>query len=144
MARPKKILAEEPATERVPAPEPVAVQEMPVYRPNVPRQLRIERQGAQSEPYVRHFPQVRGGVCEFCGILDGNVPSQYQYKLCPHYRGMNLQCSYCPPSKDSDEVVRISKLEIVEHPANPGMIIAVCNSYDCERAHQKRFQLAHS
>jgi len=148
MARPKKIpdgFQPEGATERETAPETVATvvpPPQPAYVPQAPRQLRIERQGSQSEPYVRHFPQVRGGVCEFCGVLDPNTPSQYQYKLCPHYRGMNLRCTYCPPEKDPDEVIRSTKLEIVEHPDRPGVMIAVCSSYDCEKKHQERFRMS--
>ncbi len=144
-------------TERVSAPEteqpaivaPVAHVEAPspqvMYIPTpapAPRQMRIERQGSQSEPYVHHFPQVRGGICEFCGVLDVNVPSQYQYKLCPHYRGMQLACSYCPGEKDPDEVVRQSKLEIVRHPDKDWEMIVVCSAYTCEQKHQKRFQRA--
>lgn len=140
MARLRKDQAEMPATERETAPETVATVPQPVYQPVAPRQMRVERTGANSEPYVRHFPQVRGGVCEFCGVLDPNTPSQYQYKLCPHYRGMNLRCSYCPAEKDPDEVIRSTKLEIVEHPDRPGVMIATCSSYDCEKAHQERFR----
>lgn len=144
MGRPKKILAEQAgATEREPAPETVtqAVITPPqAYVPTAPRQLRVERAGAQAEPLVHHFPQVRGGVCEFCGVLDPNTPSQYQYKMCPHYRGMNLRCSYCPPEKDPDEVVRSTKLEIVEHPEKAGVMIVVCSSYECEKKHQERFR----
>lgn len=144
MGRPKKILAEMPATERETAPvtvlEPVATVPQPTFVPTAPRQLRVERAGNQAEPYVHHFPQVRGGICEFCGVLDPNVSSQYQYKLCPHYRGMSLRCSYCPAEKDPDEVIRSTKLEIVEHPDKPGVMIAVCSSYDCEKKHQERFR----
>lgn len=147
MARPRKNPEDprwsEGATERESAPETVVqVAPVVVQAPVVtqPRQLRVERAGAQAEPSVHHFPQVRGGVCEWCGILDSNTPSQYQYKLCPHYRGMNLRCSYCPPEKDPDEVVRSTKLEIVEHPDKPGVMIVVCSSYECEKKHQERFR----
>ena len=146
MARPRKNPVDQAgATERVIAPEtvaqaaPVAVALVPAYVP-APRQLRVERAGSQAEPMVHHFPQVRGGVCEWCGILDSNTPSQYQYKMCPHYRGMNLRCSYCPAEKDPDEVVRSTKLEIVEHPDKPGVMIVVCSSYECEKKHQERFR----
>ena len=145
MARPKRIPdVSSGATERESAPETVAtvVTPAPVAYVQQPRQLRVERAGAQSEPLVHHFPQVRGGVCEWCGILDPNTPSQYQYKLCPHYRGQNLRCSYCPAEKDPDEVVRSTKLEIVEHPDKPGVMIVVCSSYECEKKHQERFQQA--
>lgn len=135
----KKINQEDPQdlppTERVLAPDTAP------QAPLAPRQRRIERQGARSEPYVHHYPQVRGGICEFCGVLDPNVPSQYQYKLCPHYRGQQLACSYCPATVDPDEVIQRSKLEVMNHPSDPTAMIVVCDRYECERAHQKRFQL---
>ena len=141
MGRPRKYPVEEtqPATERETAPVTVA---QPAFQPQAPRQMRVERQGAQSEPYTRRYPQVRGGICEFCGVLDKNVPSQYQYKLCPHYRGMQLRCSYCPESKDPDEVVYHSNLQVAEHPDKPGTLIVWCGSYECSRAHEKRFKRA--
>jgi len=147
MARPRKNPEDpkwsEGATERVTAPETQvpAVAPAPVAYVQQPRQLRVERVGAYSEPLVHHYPQVRGGVCEFCGILDPNVPSQFQYKLCPHYRGQNLWCSYCPAEKDPEEVVRASKLEVVDHPDKPGQIIVVCDCYDCQKKHQDRFRI---
>lgn len=116
----------------------------PVYTPPQPRQMRIERQGALSEPYVRHYPEVRGGVCDFCGILDPNVPSQFQYKLCQHYRGMQLMCSYCPSSKDQNDVIYKSRLLVMDSPDRPGELIVVCDNYECERAHQQRFRRAQS
>jgi hypothetical protein len=112
------------------------------YVPPPPRQMRVERQGVKSEPYVRHFPEVRGGICEFCGVLDPNVPSQYQYKLCPHYRGLDLRCTYCPEGASPDDVVYKSKLIIVEHPDKPGTMIVVCDSYNCQKSHQERFRRA--
>lgn len=142
MARPKKILADvgqnQPATERVSAPETVAI---PQPTP-APRQMRVERQGSQSEPYTRRFPQIRGGVCEFCGVLDKNVPSQYQYKLCPHYRGMQARCTYCPENKDPDDTVYHAAMNVAEHPDTPGTLIMWCDTYECSRAHEKRFRRA--
>lgn len=125
----KNDLAPGPAAERVMA--PVQIQ---------PRQMQVERQGARSEPYVRRFPQVRGGICEYCGVIDPNVPSQSQYKLCEHYRGTQLRCSYCPETKDPDEVIYHAALNVVESPTNPGTMIAWCDSYECSRAHLARFQ----
>lgn len=144
MARPKKTLAEMPATESEIAPETAVVE--PVYQPAYiapqPREMRVERQGNRSEPYTRRHPQVRGGVCEYCGVIDGNYPSQHQYKLCPHYRGMQLRCSYCPENKDPDEVVTHAVLNVAEHPDNPNTLIVWCDSYECSRAHEARFKRA--
>lgn len=142
MARPKKIEEATPlhGTEPVSAPETAPAATVTITPPPQPRQMRIERQGARSEPYTRRFPQVRGGVCEYCGILDKNVPSQYQYKLCGHYRGMQLRCSYCSETKDPDEVIYHAAMNVAEHPDNPNMIIAWCDSYECSKAHNERFQ----
>lgn len=117
------------------APEPI----MPTM-PMQPRQKMVERQGNLAEPYVRRYPQVRAGTCEYCGVLDPNVPAQYQYKLCPHYRGMELRCSYCDASKDPSEVIGKSTMNVYDHPDKPNTLVIVCDSYDCTRAHQLRFQ----
>lgn len=111
----------------------------PVQMPQ-PRQMTIERQGSRSEPYVRRFPQVRGGICEFCGVLDPNTPSEFQYKLCPHYRGQQLRCSYCEENKNPDEVISRSTMNVAEHPDRAGVMIVWCDSYDCSRKHEARFK----
>lgn len=118
---------------------PVAPAYVPTYTP-APRQKVVERQGSQSEPYVQHWPQVRVGICEFCGVIDRNVESQFQYKLCPHYRGMELRCSYCPDTKNSEEVNGHAVLNVVEHPDNPDKLIICCDSYECTRKHHARFK----
>lgn len=121
-----------PATERAPAPATTWV---------LPRQKQVERHGNTGSSQVHHYPQVRGGVCEFCGVIDPNQPSQYQYKLCPHYRGQNLRCTYCPEEKDVDDIAYHSTLNITDHPDNPNKIVVVCNSYECTKAHEKRFKV---
>lgn len=104
--------------------------------------LHIERQGASSEPYTRRWPEVRGGVCEFCGIMDKDVPSQYQYKLCPHFREIGeLRCTYCPEGKNPDEIARISKLNVHAHPTIPNSLVVVCDSFECSQKHITRFKL---
>lgn len=138
MARKNDLGYDIPPTEREFAPEQTA--STPVYPPPAaPRQMRVERQGDKAEPYVRHHPQVRGGTCEFCGTLDPNVPAQYQYKLCPHYRGMQLWCSYCPGDKDPDDVNYHSILNIVDHPYKPNTLVVVCDSTECTRKFQEEY-----
>lgn len=132
-------MSKTPRMEPEPAPIPTPAPYI-APQPTMPRQKRIERQGDQTVPMVRRHPSVTGGVCEFCGILDKNTPSEYQYRLCPHYRGMSLRCTYCPPSKDPDQVVYHAKLNIYDHPTS-GDLVVVCNSYDCTSKHQKRFTL---
>lgn len=103
--------------------------------------MQIERQGASAEAFTRRLPEVRGGVCEFCGILDPNVDSKDQYKLCPHYRGQQLRCSYCPDSKNPDDIIYRSNMNVAEHPDKPGTWVAWCNSYECSEKHLARFKL---
>lgn len=124
-----------PVTEHVPAPATAPVNWV------MPRQKTLERSGDVSAPGVHFFPQVRGGICEHCGVIDPAQPSQYQYKLCPHYRGMQLRCTYCPQSKDSDDVIYHSTLNIAEHPDNPDKLVVWCNSYDCSKKHLERFKM---
>lgn len=107
----------------------------------MPRQKTIERQGDVSAPVSLRSPQVRGGICEFCGVIDGNQPSHMQYKLCPHYRGMQLRCTYCPQTKESDDVIYHSTLNIAEHPDNPDKLVVWCDSYECSKKHLERFKV---
>lgn len=127
-----------PVAEDLTAPVQEFVSYEPVPTPT--RAFTIERQGLKSEPYVRRLPQVRGGVCEHCGVIDPNVPSQYQYRMCEHYRGMALRCSYCDDIKDPDDVVAHAKLNVAEHPDRPGTLIVWCDSYECSRKHEQRFR----
>ena len=116
-------------------------QPAPVQMPVAPR-LHVERQGAQSEAITRRYPQIRGGICEFCGVLDQNQPAKYQYRLCPHYRGMEARCTYCPESKDPEDVVYHEILNVAEHPDKPGTLVMWCGSYNCSQAHTRRFKHA--
>lgn len=102
--------------------------------------IQLERQGLRAESYSRRLPEVRGGVCEYCGILDRNVDSKDQYKLCEHFRGMELRCSYCPESKSPEDIVSRSVMKIAEHPDKPGTWIAWCDSYECSEKHLARFK----
>lgn len=105
-----------------------------------PRNMRLSPRGASSSPMSRVFPQVRGGQCEFCGTLDPHQPGNLQYKLCPHYRGMDLKCVYCPDHKDQDEVVRNSTLNVREHPYRPGELLVWCKSFECSKKHMETFK----
>jgi hypothetical protein len=107
---------------------------------NAPRQMQVERQGDDSSAYSRRFPEVRGGICEYCGVIDQNYPSESQYKLCEHYRGLQLRCTYCPASKDPDDVINHAVMKVAEHPDNPGKLVVWCDSYDCAKAHLARFK----
>lgn len=138
MARPKKqaepIVEEQivqPPTERVIAPV--------TYAPP-PKRIHVEREGSKSEPLATPWPDIRGGTCEFCGSLDPHVEAKYQYKLCPHYRGLDARCTYCPDSKDPNDVVYHETLRVMEYPRGSGTLIMWCGSFNCSQAHLKRFQ----
>lgn len=107
--------------------------------------IELERQGLRAEPSSRRLPEVRGGVCEYCGVLDKFQDSHDQYKLCEHFRGMGqLRCSYCPESKDPVDIVRRSVIKVAENPDKPGSWIAWCDSYECSEKHLARFNRARS
>jgi hypothetical protein len=95
----------------------------------------VRKQGAMGH-VTRVYPKVYGGICEKCGVLDQNVESQDQYKLCEHYRGLSLECNYCDATKDQREVTRISKLYVYDHPTQRGAdgrpaLAVVCDSFTC-------------
>lgn len=129
---------------RVTPPPPVVEAIQPPAAPSLPRNMRVERSGNVSAQYSTRWPQIRGGTCEFCGTLDGNVPAQFQYKLCPHFRGMSARCTYCPENKDPDEITYHSNMNVATHPDNPSVVIMWCDSYACSDAHLKRFNKANS
>lgn len=101
----------------------------------------IERKGSGSSPVVGFYPIVRGGICDRCGVLDQNVESTQQYKLCEHYRGKQLMCSYCPDGKDADEVIRHSILRVFDSPDNQNELVVWCNSFECLKRHEERFKI---
>ena len=107
-----------------------------------PRNMRLTPRGVSSSPLSRRFPEVRGGQCEYCGTLDPHQPGDLQYKLCPHYRGMDLKCVYCPQHKDQEEVVRNSTLNVAEHPYRPGELLVWCKSFECSSKHLEAFKIA--
>lgn len=103
----------------------------------------LERQGAKSTPYTRMKPRVIGGVCAFHGVMDNNQPSEVQYLLCPCFKDVGeLRCTYCPETTDPVEVIKKADIKVHEHPDRPGTWIAVCDSYNCSRAHETRFNRA--
>ena len=104
-----------------------------------PVTMKVERQGSAKVPYVVHYPQVRAGTCEYCGVIDPYVPAQFQYKLCPHYRGQKLACAYCDSSKNPDEVNGKATLNITSHPDKPDTLVICCDSYECVQANEKRW-----
>lgn len=107
------------------------------------RNRQIERRGAQTVAYTRRLPQIRGGICEFCGVKDPYVPSQFQYQLCDHFRGLGeMRCSYCDEATNPTDVILHSVLNIAEHPDNPDSLVVWCNSYGCSAKHEARFKVS--
>lgn len=103
----------------------------------------IERQGQVSAPVTEYYPQVRGGVCEYCGIIDPNQPSTVQYQLCRHYQTLGeLRCSYCDETRNPQEVIYKHTLNVHGHPDNPNKLVVVCDDYRCSQKHLTRFQLS--
>lgn len=141
MARKNENGEQSPATERETAPETVTAT-APTPQSLAPREMRQMRQGPTNSPVSRRFPQVRGGVCEKCGVIDRNVASQFQYQLCNHYRGKQLMCDYCPDTVDPNEVIRSTVLNVAEHPFQPGFLVVWCDRYECGKAHNERFKIS--
>ena len=103
------------------------------------------RQGNKIGYTTRKYPEVRGGICEKCGVLNPNADSQDQYRLCEHYRGVNLECNYCDPTKDQREVTRVSVLHMFDHPSQKGpdgrpALGVVCDSFNCQNAFQAEYK----
>lgn len=111
--------------------------------------LQSERQGSQSEVYVRRYPDITGGICDFCGILNNLLPSEVQY-MQKHVDGClyaqagglgQLRCTYCPANADPVEVIKQRRLAVHDSPSMPGKLLAVCDSLTCSDKHIKRFQM---
>lgn len=103
----------------------------------------FERQSNEyTVPYSVRYPRVISGTCEYCGVIDNTQSADVQYKLCPHFKGMNeLRCSYCDPSKDPLEVLRMGKINVAAHPNDPSKLIAWCDRTECADKHLRRFMI---
>ncbi len=105
-----------------------------------------ERRGGGTQPFVRHYPRVIAGTCEFHGTINPNVSGDQQYKLCPndgkHPVYTDLQCSYCEGYKNPDDVNYKAKLTITDHPSNPSALVVVCDNFTCLEKHQARFKVS--
>lgn len=122
--------------------ETPATVRQPAQRYVMPHEMQLERVSGLSSGVTFVFPEVRGGVCEFCGVIDGNYPSEMQYKMCPHYRGKQLLCSYCPAEKNQDEIIRNSIMRVLQHPDKANTLIVHCNSYECKKKHEEKWKVS--
>lgn len=107
-----------------------------------PRNMKIIAPGESSEIQTRIFPTIYGGVCEACGVIDNNYPGHVQYKFCPHYKGMNMKCSFCKESADHDDIVRMSKMLVKEDPYSPGRLVTLCGSFECTTKFNAKYHVA--
>ena len=145
MPRKKKELKPEVPKEEVAeaAVQPL-VPEKPVESVSLPAPLRtfsVERRGVSGFPSAAKQPRVVGGICEHCGVLDKNVAAHLQHKLCPHYTGVDLRCSYCPPDENLEHVLSKRELRIFEMPQGSGNLVVVCDDIRCTDKHLRRFNL---
>lgn len=109
----------------------------------------IERQGDVNAPMTKHYPTINGGQCNYHGTIDPLAPAISQYKLCGCFKDVGeVRCSYCPESKDPNEIMRISNIQVMVHPDdlykpdNQQRVIGVCNSFECSDKHLKRFKVS--
>lgn len=112
----------------------------------------IERMGSETVPQTIKIGTIKAGQCDAHGTIDPRQPATIQYKLCGCFDSIaNVEghlCSYCPDSKNPQEIMRISKLEVFIHPDDvykPKQIqrvMAVCNSFECSDKHLKRFKVS--
>lgn len=101
----------------------------------------FERTGSISEPITAIYPQIIGGICEYCGVMDRLKPDYLQYTLCPHFKGVGeVRCSYCPGTANPIDVIKQRRIVVHGSPFKTGELIAVCDAYTCSGAHEKRFK----
>lgn len=106
--------------------------------PSVPRIKRIERQGVSTAPMVHHYPPIRGGLCDWCGVIDPQFKGP-QYQLCPHYRGQHIACSYCDSSRSQEELTKRTVFSVTDSPFNSEEMVVCCDNYECVKKHRARF-----
>lgn len=111
--------------------------------PSTPREMQIGRTGEGTTLSSRRFPDIRGGVCEECGVIDNTKPGDVQYKFCKHYAGMDMKCSFCKETANHPDVVRQSTMVVREDPYSPGQLVTLCGSYECTRKFEQKYHINH-
>lgn len=106
------------------------------------KDMKLSGAGGPLELTTVRFPDIRGGICEDCGVLDNNQPSEVQYKLCKHYKDRDMRCSFCKENADHDEVIRMSTLVVKQDPYSPNHLVTLCGSYECTRKFEAKYHLA--
>ncbi len=100
--------------------------------------FKVERKATPLVPSAKRHPDIRAGICEFCGLLDKKVPLDKQYTICPHYNDVDIFCTYCGKG---EEIIKDRALHIYELDDEPGKLIIVCDDYQCRNKHNQRFNL---
>ena len=103
--------------------------------------MRLTRPGESNEIVTRTFPNIKGGTCEYCGVIDPNYPGNVQYKFCQHYKGREMKCVFCKETVDHADVVRMSDLLVKEDPYSPGTLVTLCGSYECTRKYKAKYHI---
>lgn len=105
---------------------------------------RLMRTDSGTSPLTARLPNITSGVCRRCGVVNPQAPEgHFQYEYCPHFKGLGLiRCVYCDPSKDPNEVIRMSDMNVAyapeSRPDDP-VIMAWCDSYDCSKKHKAKY-----
>lgn len=103
--------------------------------------MSIERHGNASTVDAIVHPEIRAGVCTFCGVkpdfegYDGGGNPRKAVPKCKHYYGVKLFCTYC----QNDEALRSRTMRVYELKSDPGKLIICCDDFRCEDKHQKKF-----
>lgn len=146
--KPTEPIKPEPELPEMPKPLATAYIDSSYTHGQPKRILTVEQSESSGFPAATKLPNIRGGICEFCGVVDPKVPSHLQYTLqhapnCPYtrYGGLKeVKCSYCPEGTDLDDVRAHRVFSVFEFPPNSGKLTVVCDDMRCESAHFKRFQ----
>lgn len=141
MARPKKNEETETVFEAKPIEAAIEAHETHVHAPTI----KLERNSPSMSGVSYRFPRIIGGVCEACGVIDRNIPSELQYTKCKHYKDLyesqgQFRCSYCDETVDPVAVVKSHTLNVATHPDDSSRLVLWCGSYKCLQKHEKRFK----
>ncbi len=105
------------------------------------QEMKLTKPGESNELVVRQFPWIKGGVCDYCGVIDPAYPGHQQYKLCQHYQGRDMKCVFCKETADHDDVIRMSQMKVIEDPYAPGHLATMCGSYECTKKFRAKYHL---
>lgn len=80
----------------------------------------------KSTPDAIRHPDIRAGVCEFCG---------QHHTDCQHYKGVDIYCTYC----GRRDIISSRSLKVYSLKSNPKQLIIVCDDFGCSNSHINRF-----